>query len=51
LSWRIRASRNQIRAEIRGVGTLGQSYRHLAPTGRLLIYGFASMLPHDGKVN
>jgi NADPH:quinone reductase-like Zn-dependent oxidoreductase len=34
-----------------GVSTLGQSYRHLAPTGRLLIYGFASMLPHDGRVN
>lgn len=34
-----------------GVSTLGQSYRHLAPTGRLLIYGFASMLPHDGRLN
>lgn len=28
-----------------GVSTLAQSYRHLAPTGRLCIYGFASMLP------
>lgn len=34
-----------------GVGTLGQSYRHLAPTGRLLIYGFASMLPRNGRLN
>ncbi|HWS28086.1 MAG TPA: zinc-binding dehydrogenase, partial [Xanthomonadales bacterium] len=34
-----------------GVSTLGQSYRYLAPTGRLLIYGFASMLPHDGRLN
>jgi len=34
-----------------GVSTLAQSYRHLAPTGRLLIYGFASMLPHDGRLN
>ncbi len=34
-----------------GVSTLRQSYRHLAPTGRLLIYGFASMLPHDGRLN
>lgn len=34
-----------------GVSTLGQSYAHLAPTGRLLIYGFASMLPHDGRLN
>lgn len=28
-----------------GVSTLAMSYRHLAPTGRLCIYGFASMLP------
>ena len=34
-----------------GVSTLAQSYRHLAPTGRLLIFGFASMLPHDGRLN
>jgi synaptic vesicle membrane protein VAT-1 len=34
-----------------GVSTLGQSYAHLAPTGRLLIYGFASMLPHNGRLN
>lgn len=27
-----------------GVSTLKQSYEHLAPTGRLCIYGFASML-------
>ena len=34
-----------------GVTTLRQSYRHLAPTGRLVIYGFHSMLPHDGRLN
>lgn len=34
-----------------GVSTLGASYQHLAPSGRLLIYGFASMLPHDGRLN
>jgi NADPH:quinone reductase-like Zn-dependent oxidoreductase len=34
-----------------GVATLRQSYRHLAPTGRLVIYGFHSMLPHDGRLN
>jgi NADPH:quinone reductase-like Zn-dependent oxidoreductase len=34
-----------------GVSTLRQSYAHLAPTGRLVIYGFHSMLPHDGKLN
>ncbi len=28
-----------------GVATLGQSYQHIAPTGRLVVYGFASMLP------
>lgn len=34
-----------------GVATLRQSYRHLAPTGRLVIYGFHSMLPQDGRLN
>ena len=31
-----------------GVATLGQSYRHLAPIGRLVVYGFHSMLPRHG---
>lgn len=34
-----------------GVSTLKQSYAHLAPTGRLVIYGFHSMLPKDGRLN
>ena len=34
-----------------GVSTLAQSYAHLAPTGSLLIYGFASMLPRNGRLN
>lgn len=34
-----------------GVGTLRQSYDHLAPTGRLVVYGFASMLPKNGRLN
>ena len=39
-----------------GVATLKHSYAHLAPTGRLVIYGFASMLPRSesnthGRVN
>ena len=34
-----------------GVSTLGQSYAHLASMGKLCIYGFASMLPHNGKLN
>lgn len=34
-----------------GVSTLGQSYAHLAPMGKLCIYGFASMLPNNGRLN
>jgi synaptic vesicle membrane protein VAT-1 len=34
-----------------GPSTLRQSYRHLAPAGRLAIYGFHSMLPRDGRLN
>ena len=32
-----------------GPATLRQSYRHLAPTGRLVVYGFASMLSRGGS--
>jgi NADPH:quinone reductase-like Zn-dependent oxidoreductase len=32
-----------------GVETLMQSYRHLAPLGRLVVYGFHSMLPRGGR--
>jgi NADPH:quinone reductase-like Zn-dependent oxidoreductase len=31
-----------------GVSTLRQSYRHLAPMGKLVVYGFHSMLPKTG---
>jgi len=31
-----------------GVSTLGESYRHTAPMGRLVVYGFHSMLPRVG---
>jgi NADPH:quinone reductase-like Zn-dependent oxidoreductase len=34
-----------------GVATLADSYAHLKPTGRLLIYGFATMLPKNGRLN
>jgi NADPH:quinone reductase-like Zn-dependent oxidoreductase len=34
-----------------GVATLRDSYRHLAPTGVLAVYGFHSMLPRDGRLN
>jgi NADPH:quinone reductase-like Zn-dependent oxidoreductase len=34
-----------------GVSTLAASYAHLAPAGKLAVYGFASMLPRDGRVN
>ena len=33
-----------------GVATLRQSYRHLAPVGKLVVYGFHSMLPRRGGV-
>lgn len=32
-----------------GVATLRQSYRHLSARGRLVIYGFATMLPKGGQ--
>ncbi|WP_224368657.1 synaptic vesicle VAT-1 family membrane protein [Hyalangium versicolor] len=31
-----------------GVATLGQSYKHLASPGKLVIYGFHSMMPRQG---
>jgi NADPH:quinone reductase-like Zn-dependent oxidoreductase len=31
-----------------GVSTLGDSYAHLAPLGRLVVYGFHSMMPKVG---
>lgn len=31
-----------------GVSTLAQSYRHLAPMGKLVVYGFHGMLPKKG---
>jgi len=34
-----------------GASTLKGSYRHLKPTGRLLIYGFASMFSRSGRKN
>jgi NADPH:quinone reductase-like Zn-dependent oxidoreductase len=35
-----------------GVSTLKQSYRHLAPVGKLVVYGFHSMLPRKaGRPN
>jgi NADPH:quinone reductase-like Zn-dependent oxidoreductase len=34
-----------------GVSTLAQSYAHLAPAGKLCVYGFASMLPRNGRLN
>lgn len=34
-----------------GVATLQASFDLLAPMGKLVVYGFASMLPKDGRVN
>jgi len=31
-----------------GVETLGESYRHLAPAGKLVVYGFHTMMPRQG---
>lgn len=31
-----------------GVETLGASYRHLAPAGKLIVYGFHTMIPRTG---
>ena len=31
-----------------GVETLGESYRHLAPAGKLIVYGFHTMMPKQG---
>ena len=35
-----------------GVNTLGDSYKHLGPTGKLIVYGFHTMLPKGSdKIN
>jgi len=34
-----------------GISTLKQSYARLKPGGRLIVYGFASMLPYSGRLN
>ncbi|HVB84608.1 MAG TPA: zinc-binding dehydrogenase [Rhodanobacteraceae bacterium] len=34
-----------------GVSTLARSYAHLAVAGKLCVYGFASMLPRNGRLN
>jgi len=34
-----------------GVSTMKEGYRHLKLTGRLVSYGFASMLPKSGRLN
>lgn len=34
-----------------GVATLRGSWDHLAPMGKLVVYGFASMLPRNGRLN
>jgi len=38
----------EVICDANGVETLGGSYEHLAPTGKLLIYGFHTMLPRKG---
>lgn len=31
-----------------GVSTLGESYKHLRRAGKLVVYGFHSMMPKSG---
>lgn len=38
----------EIILDANGASTLSRSYAHLAPTGRLVVYGFHSMLPKRG---
>jgi NADPH:quinone reductase-like Zn-dependent oxidoreductase len=38
----------EIVLDANGASTLADSYSHLAPTGRLVVYGFHSMLPREG---
>lgn len=38
----------EIVLDANGASTLSASYAHLAPTGRLVVYGFHSMLPKQG---
>jgi len=37
-----------IALDANGVETLRQSYRHLAPAGKLVVYGFHTMMPRKG---
>lgn len=41
----------QVVLDPNGVETLRQSYEHLAPTGRLVIYGFQTMMSKSGRPN
>ncbi len=41
----------QVVLDPNGVETLRESYRHLAPTGRLVVYGFQTMLSQTGRPN
>ena len=40
----------EILLDANGVCTLKQSYNHLAPVGKLVVYGFHSMLPRRGGI-
>ena len=40
----------EIILDANGVSTLKQSYEHLAPVGKLVVYGFHSMLPKRGGI-
>ncbi len=38
----------QVICDANGVATLGDSYAHLAPPGKLVVYGFHTMMPRKG---
>lgn len=44
----IRAQGYDIILDANGVSTLQESYNHLSPGGKLVVYGFHSMLPKEG---
>jgi NADPH:quinone reductase-like Zn-dependent oxidoreductase len=49
LAEQIRPRGYEVILDANGVETLRQSYKHLAPTGRLVIYGFSTMLRRGGS--
>ena len=47
----LRGAEGALLFDANGVATLRDSFELLAPMGKLAVYGFASMLPKDGRLN